>query len=312
MGVVYECPERPLPREECASTPGWVVDLHHAAQRIQIEETPHHRPAPAEHCEQADAMIAEGLKAMPDSLTWQERVVVQSASLTVAAGSGCLGNSPSRKQAARLASMMALAPSVLRPLGSQASDELETWLGPRANWQDMKRTIPLPEASDPDGSLRHNESAYFLRAFRPIRAGSTRAIFSQLVAIDTAGDAQVTPLVASLELRTGLDAAASACVIELDVRRLRCESGRLRPAALSDFPEHSRGFVRRSEDSGRVLCDSCHGIGPTGGTTGGIPPDHSFFGDLEVVPAGEAEAQRAARRTLLLSGARETVKNLSR
>jgi ankyrin repeat protein len=268
-GVVYDCPERPVPTGECATSPAWIAKLHHAAQHVQVEETPHHRPAPDENCDRANAMIAEGLKANPESLTWRERVVVQSAALTLAAGSRCVEKEPARKEAAQLASMMALAPSVLRPLGSKAGPELETWLGPRADWQDTKRAIPPADASVPDGSLRHNEAAFFLRSFRPIRTASTRAIFSQFVAIDTSGEAQVTPLVASIELRSGLDDTANACVVEIDLHRLRCDSGSLRPAVLSDFPEHSRGFVRRSKDVGRVLCTSCHGLGPSGATNGG-------------------------------------------
>lgn len=311
-GIVYDCPERTLPPGDCAPTPAWVAKLHHAVQRVQLEETPHHRPAPDESCDRANAMIAEGLKANPDSLTWRERVVVQSAALTLAAGSRCVEKEPARKEAARLASMMALQASVLQPLGSEPGPEVELWLGPRANWQDTRRAIPPADVSAPDGTLRHNEAAYFLRAFRPIRAASTRGIFSRFVAVDTSGDAHVTPLVASIELRTGLDDTASACVIEIDLHRLRCDSGRLRPALLSDFPEHSRGFVRRSKDAGRVLCTTCHGIGPSGGTTGGVIPAHDFFGDLEVAPPADAEALLAARRKVVLRGAKETVKKLSR
>jgi len=88
-----------------------------------------------------------------------------------------------------------------------------------------------------------------LLAFRPLRAGTTRALVAQLVAFDRDGHAHVTPLVESIELRLGDSETAPACVVEAG------DDGALRPAQLGAL--HARPpFVVRADDG--VACSNCH------------------------------------------------------
>jgi len=106
------------------------------------------------------------------------------------------------------------------------------------------------------GRLRHVDAFGGLLAFRPLRAGETRALAAQLVAIDTDGQPHITPLVDAIELRFGKDDRASpACVVEAG------DDGVLRPVAQADLPDDGMFVARRGHGVG---CDKCHPGGARG------------------------------------------------
>ena len=134
----------------------------------------------------------------------------------------------------------ALAPSELDRLGSEPEPELDAWLGPRASWID-KRT--------PRSGLVHDSSFALRMHFRPVLAGSVRAIFGQLAAFDSAWRAHITPYVGEVELRRGRAHTAPACLARLE---LGCG---LRPA--SPMLAGGSQFFGGASD-GRVFCEACH------------------------------------------------------
>lgn len=99
------------------------------------------------------------------------------------------------------------------------------------------------------GNLVHVRYSGGLLAYRPLRAGSTRALVAQLVAIDTDGKAHITPLVDGMELRLGERVDAPACVVRSG------GDGVLRPVAYAAIEEHGP-FVRK-QGSG-LGCINCH------------------------------------------------------
>ena len=99
------------------------------------------------------------------------------------------------------------------------------------------------------GRLVHVAAFHGLLAFRPLRAGSTRALVAELVAFDTDGAPHITPLVDGMELRLGDDTAAPACVVHAD------SDGALRPVPHDEI-EDRPPFVAR-EGTG-VGCKHCH------------------------------------------------------
>lgn len=94
--------------------------------------------------------------------------------------------------------------------------------------------------------VRRNDG---LLAFRPLRAGTTRALVAQLVAFDTDGKPHITPLVEGMELRLGNELSSPACVIQAR------PDGTLYPAQLGEIEEHAP-FVRLHGDG--VGCVKCH------------------------------------------------------
>jgi len=88
-----------------------------------------------------------------------------------------------------------------------------------------------------------------LFAFRPLRAGTTRALVAQLVAFDGKGHPHVTPFVEAIEMRLGDAVDAPACVVE------SFPDGALRPERL-DRIEQRPPFVMRSGEG--VGCNGCH------------------------------------------------------
>lgn len=143
------------------------------------------------------------------------------------------------------ARMRALAPTVdeLATLGSGALPAVHPILGP------AETLVERATATCGSGSLKHVSHNGGLLAFRPLRAGTTRALVAQLVAFDRDGTPHITPLVEGIELRTGNDVSSPACVVEGG------DDGILRTATHAEFTEHGP-FVQRAGSG--IGCINCH------------------------------------------------------
>lgn len=141
------------------------------------------------------------------------------------------------------------------------------------------------------GDLAHVNAADGLLAFRPLRAGTTRALVAQLVAIDRDGAPHITPLVDEIELRVGDDTAASpACVVEAG------DDGVLRTVAHAELHDHP--FVTRR--GAGVGCVDCH----AGTKTRGYDVPAAAVPDYDRARTGQVE-RLAGRLWLQLAGAPE-------
>ena len=142
-----------------------------------------------------------------------------------------------------VAAIRAVAPTTaeLATLGDGAHPAITAVLGTNVTERATRGCV--------DGTLQHVSAFGGLLAFRPLRAGTTRALVAQLVAIDRDGAPHVTPLVDEIELRLGDDTAASpACVVAAG------DDGVLRTVAHADL--HEQRFVSvRGEGVG---CNDCH------------------------------------------------------
>jgi len=187
----------------------------------------------------------------PVDMTVEERVRLQHQLIAVARRTDAARREAPSARAARdaHAAVMALigrtAPTAeeLATLGEPTAPRVEAILGPADEiTQRATRTCGR-------GSLLHVAYARGQLAYRPLRAGTTRALVSQLIAYDTAGAPHVTPLLDGMELRLGNAVDSPACVIEAT------DDGRLEVAGLDTFHAH-KPFVERRGDG--VGCRSCH------------------------------------------------------
>jgi hypothetical protein len=167
----------------------------------------------------------------------------------------------------RLVRKLALPAAELARLGEWPSPPVEDLIGAAKGWVEKQTRTPL----------MHDERVAFTRLFHPVRSGEIRAIFSQVVAIDSDGRPHLTPIVEDLELRRGLRSRSPACALVLDASRLGCPpAARLRPVVL-ERQENPDAF---SIWPGTVACNSCHGPGL----------------DVADLPAAEGERALIARR----------------
>ncbi len=290
-GVTFQCPPRPAMDSGCEKSPGWLTELADAA--VPLMGAARGLP-PGFYCRRAERALTLALAHDPSTLTAEERILTQNLAVRVAISKGCAdadtggrvhanhGAAP-RALAVRVVRRHALSAAKLRVLGSKPMPDLDRFVGPRAKWRELKsRSIPL----------EHDQMEAFTRAFRPIRSGDTRAIFSQLLALDTSWTPHVTPLVGRVELRSGLAEDAPACVAKLVPARLRCEVGRLEAVhAPTPDAKHVRSiFMNFVLD--RVRCNECHG--PNSPRADANDP---LFGDLDLLPSeDEAHLSTRARR----------------
>lgn len=138
-----------------------------------------------------------------------------------------------------------LAPSddELASLGDPEQPRVAAVLGP------MAFVVQRATATCGTGNSIHNIYNHGLLAFRPLRAGTTRALVAQLVAFDGEGHPHETPLVDAIELRVGDTAAAPACVVEAG------SDGVLHATPLAELDARPP-FVMRAGDG--IGCSNCH------------------------------------------------------
>ncbi|HEY5926421.1 MAG TPA: hypothetical protein VIV11_32265 [Kofleriaceae bacterium] len=99
------------------------------------------------------------------------------------------------------------------------------------------------------GTLVHVAVHSGLLAFRPLRAGNTRALVSQLVAFDRDGQPHVTPIVDAIEMRQSDDGRSNACVVRAG------DDGTLHAEHFDELVEHPP-FVMKTGTG--VGCIGCH------------------------------------------------------
>lgn len=235
----------------CEATPRWLLELERYG--IYITDQGMTRTTP-EQCRAALVALEAGLAHDVDALSSEARILGQNAALRIYISApqrcdyaGVHGVGP---PAARLVERLALPPAALELMGSAPIPELDDWIGARADWRDMRAERPSSRKT-----LFHDQADKHTRIFRPVRRGQTRAIFSQLIAIDSAWKPRVTNVVAKVELRRGLDDAAPACGATLDVDRIQCGAHLRKVTDLEKLPI-SRFFFRVQE--GHVGCNQCH------------------------------------------------------
>lgn len=186
----------------------------------------------------ATAYRCDGVRSGEGAPTWLEkRVRVQHSLLEIVRQ--LPKDNPAREAAWAL--QQKIAPTAA---------ELEQ-LGPWPHLQGVLGTTLVERATQTcgTGNSIHNLVNGGLLAFRPLRAGTTRALVSQIVAFDQEGHPHVTPFVEAIEMRLGDTADAPACVVEA------ARDGALRPVALEDVTPRPP-FVRRTDEG--LGCNGCH------------------------------------------------------
>ena len=243
IGVPYDCAGLEQPDDHCAATPGWVVALHALGNSFQ---PPKGEGPSAEDCQRAHAALDAALTSQ-ETLTLEERIVAQNGALRLYGPQNCDAHMPGlADKARRVVRHLAPGAKALGTLGEAPFSDLEMWLGSPSTWIDRQTKHLL---------LMHDQHEFFTRRFRPIETQDRRAIFGQLVAIDSSGDAHLTPIVSRVELRRSKAPDAPACVGKLVPERLRCAKGRLLPRPLAQLTENQ--FITKVGDD-RVECDRCH------------------------------------------------------
>ncbi len=240
---------------------------------------PRHRRPKKEVCDRARGALANASAA--PKLSVAGRVVAQNAALRVFANAAVCPDAGLKSAAARVVSIARVTPQELQALGARPFADLEAFVGPASAWQQRRaRNVPL----------FHERVEGATRAFRPISTDKSRAIFSQLVAIDTAWKPHITSLVGRVELRRGHAEDASACVAHLDVTRLDCSSGRLEPLrSVENLPVSH--FLARRENG--LSCRDCHGKSAVRDESDPV------FGDLTPLQRGGRPHLNARRVALL-------------
>jgi hypothetical protein len=241
--------------------------------------------------------MALGEQLDPHELRDLERVVAQNGALILASvlHPGDADKEPSSHaataRALSLASKLALPAATLDALGAEPLAGLDRWLGPRGTWceEDLSKAPGF-----------HDSVFQRLLVFRAVRAGDLRAIFGQLVAVDTKGQAHLTPLVFHVELARGHGGAARGCVLDLDPRALRAGS----PAGLVArdpkdlLPSH---FA----EPGTGKCQGCHTPGRS--FTGSGDPIVELTGEAAASELRSSTAKGLAAATDRLAHLREPV-----
>lgn len=193
-------------------------------------------------------------RRLPPAMTTEERVRLQHQLLRIAERIDGYRRDPAHRWAwawhqahievMRLVRATAPSPGELAALGDGTRPRVSPILG--------KEVTERATQTCGSGQSIHVIVNRGLLAFRPLRAGATRALVAQLVAFDTEGTPHITPLVSGMELRLGDELSSPACVVHA------ADDGTLQPVALAAIHEQ-RPFVARSGSG--VGCVGCHGEG---------------------------------------------------
>ncbi len=260
----------------CAGVSTPAAEPLHAAVAALLTHVPLSTPDAPTATDGLRAAFEAAERAELAQLSLRDRVVLQALAVKL-----WRHRTPLARRARALAQRVALAPGQLRELGSDAHAELAPVLGETEGWVDRKG----PSC----GPIGIHDSAFGGQlSFRTLRAGQRRALAGQIVAFDTRGEPHVTPFLALVEMRNGMQADSPACVIEIGGEGLtRTPHSELVPSA----------FIRPAA-AGTVGCGGCHtGRG-------------SF--DLSDVRGEDALSFRVERRVAVLELARQTAVGLLR
>lgn len=213
------------------------------------------------------------LSTMPVTrLSQVERIVVQNAALRLAICGESLGLD--RKvidSTLRVVAHFADSPESLDALGEAPDSVVESFIGHPPEWTDRKPAGDVP---------LHERGFGMTRSSRPMRAGGMWANVGQLVAVDTAGHAHVTPVVGRLELRRG----GATCTATLDVAWLRCGvPGALHLRDESVAPQGDANTLLFASHPERLQCRRCHA------------PNQAISGESPVTDADLSARRRALK-----------------
>ncbi|HWO20199.1 MAG TPA: hypothetical protein VNO30_15630 [Kofleriaceae bacterium] len=224
--------------------PPAAAGLLDAAGRLLAYQALHH--APGDRWASLRAAI-DGAAKLPidDKLAAEARIVLQNAALRIAIYASREQQAALVRAALALADKLALPASTLDRLGRDPLG-LQHWLGPMATWRHRDRRNAM---------TLHAGLNLQMMYFRPVLAGTKRAVFGQLLAFDTAGKPHLTPIVDDLEMRASADPESVACVAELDLVDLLCSRIGLVVVEPASHPQTH--FFRRTA-SGEVECNDCH------------------------------------------------------
>jgi hypothetical protein len=280
--ATYDCGRfAPAAQGECRPGNGVIAELVRAADEFRRNDL---HPSEATRRQMVLAAINSARSTIdPGRLSLRERIVTQNAALRIARTVATSAWPRSRlerellREASRMVAWLALEPGQLPTEGPD--DELDYWLGPRS--------MGIEERVDPAGpALAHEEVHRYTRAFRMVRVGDRRFLFSQLVAIDTSWRPHVTLVIGDIEMRSDTDAGQRACIAKFDVALARCGA----PSGLRvlDPPIHHLFFVS-VDAAGRANCHVCHRQGRAVGRA-----------VVDLAPA-DVERHLRQRRTSLLT-----------
>lgn len=258
-GLPYDCSWLPAQPAQSSCTPATPA-VQAIAVAAELYPIATQAPPTAEQWKQMESSLDLMLKVMPDSLPFPERVFAQNAALRIAilVSSYQHAVTPSGKiepeqpkgllpKAAKVIAALALPASRMELPNGIPAPEIERWLGKPSGWIEKSINVKI---------LFHENVYRLARIFRPIQAGKTRAIFSQLIGVDTEGKPRITPVIGEIELRRSLNPASPACVVALDPSGLACngEAG-LKPLDGKGF-SHLGGYIQVNK--GLTNCTSCH------------------------------------------------------
>jgi len=232
---------------KCRGTDDSVGRLVVVAQEITAFVASHQPPA--DRWARMRAAVDGAGSIDPAALSSGERIVAQNAALRIALYAG--GYRPEiAKPALALVTRLALPRATLEKMGDEPTSGIEQWIGPAEEWR-LKDRRRAPHF--------HAEVHQHVKYFRPVQAGTLRAIFSQLIAVDEGGRVHLTGVVGELEIRRGREIGSAACVGEIDVAYLRCGA----PAGLrmADLATHPTTHFFSPVGRDRVRCPMCHGPG---------------------------------------------------
>ncbi len=258
-GLPYDCSWLPAqsPQQGCTPSLPAVQAIAEAAELYPIATE---APPTSAQWKQMESALGLMLKVAPDSLSFPERVFAQNSALRIAilVSSHEHAVTPSGhgepeqpkgllEKAAKLIAALALPAERLELPGCGPGPEIERWLGKPSGWSEKSINAKI---------LFHENVYRLTRIFRPIQAAKTRAIFSQLVAIDTAWKPKITPVVGEIELRRSLHPASPACIVALDPTSLTCNGTAGLKAEDGKGFSHLGGYLQVNK--GLTNCTSCH------------------------------------------------------
>jgi hypothetical protein len=242
--VRFDCsgPLAPKGGAGCATRPDVpqaATNLVAAASQLLVYQADHTPPEARWTTLRTAIDDAAKLGALPDAA----RIVLQNAALRIAIYAARGTQRDLARAAFALADKLALEPKRFASSDPVAAEYL---LGPIATWRHRdRRNAPLMHAS------LNMDMMYF----RPVLAGTTRAVIGQLIAFDTAGAAHLTPIISDLEMRASAEPTSAACVMELDLVDLLCAPPGIRVVDPTTHP--TTHFFRRTT-SGELECNGCH------------------------------------------------------
>jgi hypothetical protein len=273
MSLPYDCSllsKTPEP-QRCDKAKDGLSALWETAQNLPDYATPFDGESIATDWKSVSKALQGAKEIDLKSMSLDEKIFAQNAALRIFAVAQKEKQAETSKESAALIKKLALSSKELLALGEEPHPDLSTLLGPKESWQPMK----LQENTK---HVRHYLGAIFFRAYT--LPNHTQALIGQLIAIDTAGEPHITPIVydAKFRFHTNEKSKRSVCVAELDLSQWRCATDFRMKAPDSVKELHTSTFVTPVGED-RLACNFCHG-GRTE-MTAIMPPEERAAGEQQ-------------------------------